>query len=131
MKKTGEIPDKIKKIGFDFEWDSQAVWSLEVPVEEMDISSLEWHFDFPFWSSAEGYYDLTPREVLDNSEKHSKHYQKMLKVDLQYPIAIMYWRKRWLIMDGLHRLVKIKWIGLNKAKVRKIPRKSISKIKKK
>ena len=48
MKK--DIPEIIKKVGFDFDWDSKKVWALDVPVEEMDIKDLEWHFDIPFWA---------------------------------------------------------------------------------
>jgi len=54
-----------------------------------------------------------------------------MNADLSYPIDIMENKGRWLILDGLHRLVKAKILGFDKVKVRKIPRTEILKIQKK
>jgi len=42
--------------------------------------------------------------------------------NLNYPIDIMQNKGRWLILDGLHRLIKSKILGMKKVKIRKIPR---------
>ena len=46
---TKKLPKIIEEVGFDFHWSEEKVWALNVPVEEMDIKDLEWHFDIPFW----------------------------------------------------------------------------------
>jgi len=127
MKKR-KLPKIIKDVGFDFHWASEKVWKLDIPVEEVDISELEWHFDTPFWRTKNGFYDLCPNEVLKNPEKHKEEFGRTMKSDLSYPLDIMFWKGRWVLLDGLHRLVKAKQLGMKKVKVRKIPKSSISKI---
>lgn len=120
-----KLPQIIKDVGFDFNWSEEKVWALDVPVEEMDISELEWHFDIPFWNTPNGYYDLTPNQVLEDQEKYKEEFERTMKTDLQYPLDIMFWKNRWLLLDGLHRLVKSKQLGLKMVKVRKISKELI------
>lgn len=125
-----DIPQIIRDVGFDFDWDEKKVWALEVPAEEMDINELTWHFDIPFlWEN--GIYNLKPREVLDDHEKHLKEYERAMRANLDHPIDIMQNKGRWLILDGLHRLMKAYLLGMNTVKVRKIPRSKIPDIVKK
>ncbi len=126
-----KILDIINKIGFDFDWDEKKVWKLKVLVKEINISELKWHFNIPFWSpnKKEG-YGLKPKDVINNPDKYSYQYKRTMRSDLSHPIDIMKNKGRWLILDGLHRLVKMQILGYTKVKVRKIPRSQISKIKK-
>jgi hypothetical protein len=126
MKKN--LPEIIKKVGFDFSWDSKKVWKLNYPVEEMDIKELLWHFDIPFHWFDGGIYNLKSKEIIENPEKYREEYDRTMKCDLSYPIDIMRNKGRWLILDGLHRLMKAKIMGLSKVKVRKIPRSEIKNI---
>src|SRR3989344_1459866 len=123
------IPKIIKEVGFDFNWDSKKVWALNEPVVQMDIKELLWHFDIPFWEIKDtDDYNLKPYEVIKEPNKHSTHYKKIQRANLKYPIDIMQNKGRWLILDGLHRLVKAHLQGLKKVKVRKIPRENIPEI---
>lgn len=125
--KNKKLPKIIKNVGFNFHWDNKKVWALDVPVEEMDISEFEWHFAVPFWDKPnEGYYDLTPNEVIKNPKKFNEEYERTMKSDLSHPLDIMLWKGKWLMLDGLHRLVKQKIQGVKKIKVRKIPREYIT-----
>lgn len=125
--KGQEIPQIIKDIGFDFDWSEPKVWALEVLVEEIDINELTWHFDIPFlWEN--GVYNLKPQEVIDSPESHKEEYERTMKADTSHPIDIMENKGRWLILDGLHRLVKAHMRGMKKVKVRKIPRERIAEI---
>lgn len=124
MKK--ELPQVINDVGFDFHWDEKKVWALDVPVEEMPIGELTWHFDVPFiWSKPDGFYDINPQEVIDHPELHAEEYERTMRADIRHPIAIMFWKKRWLILDGLHRLMKQAIEGKDEVSVRKIPLEAI------
>src|SRR4030042_6684328 len=125
------IPKIVKDVGFNFHWDNKKIWTLKLPVEEMDTSELNWHFDIPFWDKPNGgYYDLTPSEVLANPEKYKEEFERTMKANLHHPLDIMFWKGRWLMLDGLHRLVKQKQLGVKKVKVRKVPQKYVPLIKK-
>ncbi|MDP2671316.1 MAG: hypothetical protein Q8P13_02525 [bacterium] len=125
-----QLPKIIKEVGFDFSWDEGKVWTLNIPVEEMDIGELSWHFEIPFWGSTNGFYDLKPSEVLAHPEKHKEHLARVETADLTHPLDIMFWKNRWLLLDGLHRLAKLSSLGFKKVKVRKIPQSSIPQIQK-
>jgi len=126
-----ELPDIIKEVGFDFSWDERKVWKLDAPTEAMPIEELVWHFEVPFiWSEPDGYYDVKPSEVIKHPEKHIKEYERTMQSDTDYPIDIMYWKKRWLILDGLHRLMKQAIQGVSVVQVRKIPESNIPQIEK-
>lgn len=129
-KKERKLPGIIKKVGFDFNWNEEKVWKLDVPVEDMDIRELEWHFEIPFWDTPGGYYDLTPNQVVQNPGKFKDEYVRTMKTSMEYPLDIMFWNGRWLMLDGLHRLLKAKIIGMEKIKVRKIPKEAIPLIRK-
>ena len=130
-KKTNrDIPDIIKEVGFDFSWDENKVWALNYPVEKMNIKELEWHFDIPFHWHGDEIYNLKSADIINNPDKYKEEYERTMKADLNYPIDIMKNKGRWLILDGLHRLMKAKILSVNQIKVRKIPRIEIDNIKK-
>src|SRR3989344_3597195 len=113
------MPDVIKNVGFDFNWSEEKVWALKLPVEDMSIKELEWHFDIPFWFTPGGYYDLKPRTVIEQKDDNKQEYERTMKADLSHPLDIMYWKNSWLLLDGLHRLVKAYILGQERIKVRK------------
>ncbi len=115
------LPKIIKDIGVDFHWNNEKVWKLNYPIEEIDINKLEWHFEIPFWNTKNGFYDLKPSEVIKNSEIFKEEHERTMKSDLSYPINLMKNKGKWLILDGLHRLLKAKILNYKKVKVRKIP----------
>lgn len=125
-----KLPKIIQGVGFDFHWSEEKVWALDLLVEEMDISELEWHFEIPFWNTPSGYYNLTPNQVLSDPEKYKEEFARTMRANLVHPLDIMFWKSRWLLLDGLHRLVKAKQLGLKSVKVRKIPESAIPEISK-
>lgn len=128
---TNKVPDIIREVGFDFSWDSEDVWKLDYPTEEISIDELTWHFDIPFWDS-EGTdeYNLKPWDLIHNPEKEPTHMDHINKADMKYPIDIMENKGRWVILDGLHRLVKAYLASMDTVQVRKIPRSEITNISK-
>ena len=123
-----KIPQIIKEIGFDFDWENEKVWALHIPVTEIDIRELTWHFDIPFHWHRGGVYNLKSKEVIENPEKYKEEYERTMKADLKYPIDIMENKGRWLILDGLHRLMKAYVLKMEKVNVRIIPCEKIPEI---
>ena len=97
------------------------VWVLKIPVNKMLLSQLDWQFDIPFWKHGQKKYAITPNQVLNNPKKYLHQYKRIKNTDLKFPIDIAKNKKgRWEIIDGLHRLVKAKMLGLTVVSVRKI-----------
>jgi hypothetical protein len=122
------LPAHIQKYAFDFRWDNQLVWSLEVATESMSVDDLVWHFDIP-WLHTEGErFNLTPKDIMQNPDLYKEQYERTMQSDLSYPIDVMENKGRWLILDGLHRLMKAVHYGGNTVTIRKIPRSLVPKI---
>lgn len=123
-----KIPESVLKYGLDFDWDEKDVWALDYPTEDMEIEMLEWHLSVPFWNWANEWYVISPNDVIKNREYYKEQYDRIMASDIAYPIDIMENKGRFVILDGLHRLVKCKILGMNKVKVRIIPRNEIKNI---
>ncbi len=123
-----KIPESVLKYGLDFDWDEKDVWALDYPIEDMEIEMLEWHFEIPFWNWNNEWYVISPNDVIKNREYYKEQYDRIMASDIAYPIDIMENKGRFVILDGLHRLVKCKILGMNKVKVRIIPRNEIKNI---
>ncbi len=123
-----DFPKAIRHIGFDFPWKNEKVWVLDVPVEEMDIKELTWHFDVPFHWHDGGKYNLKSWDIINHFKKYKDEYERTMNCDLNYPIDIMQNKGKWVILDGLHRLMKAYILKMDRVKVRKIPRSKIADI---
>lgn len=118
-----DLPKEIQENGFDFHWDKQKLWALDIPTEEIDVSLLEWQLDFPFWAHQGKKYSINPRNVLNNIDLYPDHKVRILNADIKYPIDIMENQNGKLeILDGVHRLVRLITEGNKKVKIRKISR---------
>jgi hypothetical protein len=122
------LPAHIQQYAFDFRWDNQLLWNLDVEVESMRVEDLLWHFDIP-WLHTEGErFNLTPKDIMQHPVLYQEQYERTMQSDLTYPIDVMENKGRWLILDGLHRLMKAVHNGENVVTVRKIPRAFVSRI---
>ncbi len=123
-----EIPQIIRRVGFDFRWSNPKVWKLKAPVSRMKLKTLEWHFDIPFLEWNGGAYNLKPGAVLHNPKKYAVEWNRTMRADLKHPVDIMRNKGRWLVLDGLHRLMKLYAQGETTVRVRKIPRSMVPRI---
>lgn len=118
-------PESIKKISFDFWWDPEKVWKLEVPTVAMPISDFTWLFTYPWWHEGGEKYNLTPQDVIDQPDLHPEEYARTMAADLTHPIDVMEKDGKWSPLDGIHRLAKAYIVDQATIQVRKIPRSMI------
>lgn len=93
-------------LGLTFFWDVRKLWAADLPVVPMHVRELEWLLDRPFWNDGRRKLALRPHDVAANPERHPVDYKRVAAADLSCPINVIYLRGRWVIMDGLHRLLK-------------------------
>ena len=121
-----ELPKEIQENGFDFHWNKEKLWALDVPITEINVSLLIWQLDLPFWTNEGKKYNLCPRLVLENIDLYLEHKNKILNADISHPIDIMENQNgKMEILDGVHRLIRLMLEGNKKVKVRHIDRKFI------
>lgn len=121
-----ELPETIRTYWYAFDWDVEALWALDLPTEAFPIEKLLWHLDVPLWPYEDRPYELTPRQVLRAPFRYAKEYQRARRANLVFPIEITRFKQRWMILDGVHRLLKAHEDGFETINVRKVPAKYLS-----
>lgn len=113
-----------------FKTDEPKLWAVDIPVEEINISDIEYNLDIPYLEQ-EGTDDwnLTPRMLIENFSKEFFHAKKVNEVDLKYPIEIYFHKGKWIILDGVHRFAKTVRLGYKTIRVRKISKEIAQKTK--
>jgi hypothetical protein len=109
---------------FSCSWDKRELWRLELPQFSVPIHEVEWHLDYPFWSSSPPVplFDLRPRVLLESPNQFPKRWERVHAADLKFPIEVGLFGKRQVILDGLHRLLKSVVIGAAVMECRLVPR---------
>src|SRR5262249_2406946 len=93
---------------FHSSWETREIWRVEAPRGTIAVRDLEWHLDYPFFSSDPPLplFDLRPRAVLDAPHRFPKHWRRVLAADLAFPVDLCSFGNRTVILDGFHRLLK-------------------------
>ncbi|MES2622938.1 MAG: hypothetical protein V4576_00860 [Patescibacteria group bacterium] len=118
-------PKILEDAGFDIYVNTQKLRDLPIPIEIMNIQDLIWCFDYPVWEKDQtDDWNLTPWEVIKNDKGTTEHRKRVNEVDIQYPIIVMFHKDKWVILDGIHRLVKAYELGGSKIEAQKLSKDS-------
>ena len=124
----GEIPTALCGWLLPIDWDRERLWALDLPRRSLELEDLRWHFDLPWWRRDGIWFQVTPREFLADPTAHPEHAGRVANADLSYPLHVVRRRQRWLILDGIHRLVKAQMLGLSEIHVSTLAPGDIGKI---
>ena len=108
-----------------FQWDRERLWGFEKPVSYLPLAELEWHLDVPFWAHQGAPFQLTPNQVQLSPDVYQDQFRRTLGADLKHPLVVMRWRRRWTILDGVHRLLKSQLVGVDPVPVRVLNRSEV------
>jgi hypothetical protein len=101
---------------------------LPLPIVEIPIEKLLWHFEMPVWEKdGTDDWNLTPWEVIKKEEGSSEHQQRVENADTSFPIIVTEYNGRLVILDGVHRLVKSYNQGQKTMKAKVIPTEYLTK----
>jgi hypothetical protein len=115
----------IERYLYAFDWDIEAIWALDLPVEEKPIADLAWMLKTPVWFGPDGPYTLSPNDVIADTQTHAREYVRAMRADTSYPIDIAWHADRWVILDGVHRLLRLSREGAEMVRVRVVPKKHL------
>jgi hypothetical protein len=114
-----QLPSVIERYWYAFDWDVEALWALDVKAAPIPLARLEWMLDIPAFGFEGRDYCLTPRDVLRQPYRYADEYRRTQAVSLLFPIEIVWFRRRWLILDGCHRMMKAHELGHEEIMARK------------
>lgn len=118
-------PKILEDVGFDIYVDTSKLRDLPLSVTPMNIDDLIWCFELPVWEKdGTDDWNLTPREVIEKAEGTSEHVRKVEDASLDYPIVVIQNKDKWVILDGVHRLVKAYMLGHTQINAKVLDRES-------
>lgn len=100
------IPDALQGWLLETRWDNTRLWALDLPTIQLPVDLLRWHYTLPWWRHDGRWFQLTPTQVLERPDDFPEHRDRIERADLSYPLHVTRRRGRWLVIDGIHRLVK-------------------------
>ncbi len=127
MENQKQPPHMLTDVGLSMFVNTIKLRELPLPIVEIDIEKLIWHFEMPVWEKDEtDDWNLTPWEVIRKDKGTTAHQKKIEKADTSHPIIITRYNSRYVILDGVHRLAKVYMNGGKKMKAKIIPKKYLS-----
>lgn len=117
-----DLPSIIEKVWYAFDWNAEDLWALDLKAEPFPLARLEWMLDIPAFPFEERPYVLAPRDVLRQPTRYHVEYRRVVEASLVFPIEITWLRGRWVILDGVHRMMKAHEAQHTQIMVRKVPR---------
>ena len=120
-------PKILTDAGLSMFVDTVKLRELPLPVSEIDIDQLLWHFDMPVWSKdgTDG-WNLTPWEAIRKESGSTIHQKRIEDADFSYPLVATEYNSKMVILDGVHRLAKMYMQGEKIIKAKIIPTEYLS-----
>lgn len=116
-----QVPAELRDVLCDFVWDSDKLQRLPLPVGTATVDSLRWHLDLPYWRHYGKPFQIMPSQVRADPARYREHIERTMAADLGCPLDLLFRNGRWVILDGVHRLLKADLLGLGNIQVRRLP----------
>ncbi|TDW24048.1 hypothetical protein [Kribbella kalugense] len=100
------MPETLREVFPPYRWQLAKLRELDLKVEPVEIADLVWMFDLPLWQLDGDRFKVTPHQVAETPMNFRAHYQRVMDADLDFPINLVAYRGRLVVLDGVHRLLK-------------------------
>ncbi len=112
----------------DVTWDQHKLWTIDLPTCQVRVDELAWMLDLPWWRDGERYFAVRPADVAADPARHPAQHARTLAADLDFPLVGTTIEGRLVLLDGVHRLLKARLLGIPTVRVRVLPRDRIHEI---
>jgi hypothetical protein len=99
-------PESMRDVFPPTRWQLGKLWALDLRVEPVEVADLLWMFDLPLWQLNGERFKVTPNQVAATPMNFRPHYQRVMDADLDFPVHLVAYRGRLVVLDGVHRLLK-------------------------
>lgn len=117
----GEVPEPIRRACPEFEIDATLLWGLELQPQSIAVHTVFWMLELPVWPERGIPFSLRPVDVIRMPGKHLEHAQRIERASLNFPIDVLPYRNRLVILEGCHRTAKAAMEGMPTISARVVP----------
>jgi hypothetical protein len=100
------MPEPMREVFPSTRWQLGKLWALDLRVEPIEVADLLWMLDLPLWQLNGERFKVTPNQVAATPMNFRAHYERVMNADLDFPIHLVAYRGRLVVLDGIHRLLK-------------------------
>lgn len=126
---TPLLPQELRRwVLADVTWDPHKLWTIDLPTREVPVDELAWILDLPWWRDGDRYFSVRPVDVAADPSRHPAQHARTLAADLDYPLVGTMMEGRLVLLDGLHRLLKARLLGITAVSVRVLPAERIDEV---
>lgn len=101
-----EVPELIRRTCPEFEIDARLLWDLELQPQPIAVNAVSWMLELPVWPERGIPFALRPVDVIRSPVQHPEHAQRIANASLGFPIEVVPYRNRLVILEGCHRTSK-------------------------
>jgi hypothetical protein len=99
-------PESMREVFPSTRWQLGKLWALDLRVEPVEVADLLWMFDLPLWQLNGERFKVTPNQVAATPMNFRPQYERVMNADLDFPIHLVAYRGRLVVLDGVRRLLK-------------------------
>lgn len=123
------LPPELRRwVLADVTWDQHKLWRIDLPTRDVAVDELAWMLDLPWWRDGDRYFAVRPVDVAADPARHSAQHARTLAADLHHPLIGTTIDRRLVLLDGLHRLLKARLLGIPNVRVRVLPAERIDEV---
>ena len=107
---VGSMPAALTDVLPLVPWRLDLLHALDLPVRQVPLDELSWQFVLPLWQLDGDRFQVSPYDVAADPVRYAAHYERVMDWDLDYPIHLVEYRGRLVVLDGNHRLLKASFL---------------------
>lgn len=104
------LPVVIRDFYPGYFWSQRKLHQYTDNLKKLKFEEVEWILDYPILCSnpPRAIYDLNPNDLLLLHDENQDHRSRIHNADLSFPIHVLFKDERFVILDGVHRVLKLK-----------------------
>jgi hypothetical protein len=122
------IPSVLRPWLLDAEWDPERLRSVGRPITALPVAALRWCYALPWWQNNGTPFAVTPRAVIEHPGSYPDHDAHVAVADVSRPLHVIRRHGRWVVLDGLHRLVRAELDGHERVRVVPLGREQLTRV---
>jgi hypothetical protein len=119
-------PTELREVLLNLRWSLDRLHDLELPAECVPTSVLAWQLGLPWWKDGAHYFAVSPNAVRADPVRYRAQWERTMRSDVSSPVHVIERPVGTVVLDGLHRLLKLVVLGREEVPVKRVPMEAVA-----